>query len=171
MARIPPLVVLFCLGFWPAWATAAESAPSGTEAWLTRMLEGARAEIAPKGPMAVAEWLDSVTEPRAMTALATAAGPAPTAHRLAAAVTPQVAVNGAELNDPRLFLHRLLAAVLPPIRQAIDVTRPAAPGGAGWATFHGVQEEPGHAPVVDEVVDPGWCELPPARLSRARFRY
>src|SRR3989339_1558312 len=45
--------------------------PGSPEAWLARMLDPTRNGLAAKNPALFAEWLDAVTEPRFMTALAT----------------------------------------------------------------------------------------------------
>lgn len=102
--------------------------PATPEAWLAKMLDGRKNGTAFKDPEAFAAWLDAVTEPRFMTALAAVAvDPATYPKALSDAVDPATARNWAEFTDPQLYLRWMLASGTPSFQQAIihKMTDPA----------------------------------------------
>lgn len=119
--------LLTCLIAWSlacvvplAHATGPADLPATPEAWLTKMLDGRKNGAAFKDPEAFAAWLDAVTEPRFMTALATVAvDPATYPKALSAAIDPATARNWAEFTDPQLYLRWMLASGTPSFQQAI----------------------------------------------------
>lgn len=81
----------------------------------------------PASREAFAAWLDVVTEPRFMTALASVAlQPGGHPKRLAKAIDPAAVRNWAEFTDPLLCLRRVLAGSDPALQRAImgNVTDP-----------------------------------------------
>jgi len=108
--------------------------PASPEAWLARMLDATRNGSAFKDPTAFAEWLDAITEPRFMTALAAAAvDPSTYPNAMANAIDPAAARNWSEFTDPQLYLRWMLASANPSFQQAI-ITRMTSPGKAKrWA--------------------------------------
>lgn len=126
MSRIQSIAALLFVAFAPGIALAAGSIadkaglPGTPEAWLAQMLDARRNGAAFKDPAAFAEWLDAVTEPRFMTALATvAADPATYPKALSDAIDPAAARNWSEFTDPQLYLRWLLASANPTFHQAI----------------------------------------------------
>lgn len=102
--------------------------PATPEAWAERMLYSGRNGAAVKDPAAFAEWLDAVTEPRFMTALASvAADPATYPKALSSAIDPAAARNWSEFTDPQLYLRWMLASANPSFQQAI-IHRMTDPG-------------------------------------------
>lgn len=131
--RIVPvrlLLLTLCLAFTPNPALATEPAPlpDTPETWLRKMLDAKTNGAAFKDPAAFAEWLDAITEPRFMTALAaTASDPATYPKILADAIDPAAARNWAEFTDPQLYLRWMLSSATPSFQQAIvkKMTDPA----------------------------------------------
>lgn len=127
MSRPLALLVALCLGFLSMLAHAAAPAPRagadlpGTpEAWLSQMLDARRNGVEFKDPAAFAEWLDAITEPRFMTALATVAvDPGTCPKVIAHGIDPRAARNWAEFTDPQLYLRWMLASASPAYQQAI----------------------------------------------------
>lgn len=118
----------------PAPDANAGDLPASPEAWLARMLDATRNGSAFKDPNAFAEWLDAITEPRFMTALAaTAVDPSTYPNAMANAIDPAAARNWSEFTDPQLYLRWMLASANPSFQQAI-VTRMTRPDKAKrWA--------------------------------------
>lgn len=94
--------------------------PASPEAWLVRMLDPTRNGLAVKHPELFAEWLDAVTEPRFMTALASVAiSPETYSKTLGKAVDPATVRNWAEFADPQVYLRWMAAGINPGFYQAI----------------------------------------------------
>lgn len=130
MLRPLTRLIACCLACAIPLAHAADPAdlPATPEAWLAKMLDGRKNGAAFKDPEAFAAWLDAVTEPRFMTALATAAvDPATYPKALSDAIDPATARNWAEFTDPQLYLRWMLASGTPSFQQAIirKMTDPA----------------------------------------------
>jgi len=94
--------------------------PESPEAWLARMLDPTRNGLAVKNPALFAEWLDAVTEPRFMTALASVAvSPETYANTLGKALDPATVRNWVEFADPLVYLRWMAAGLDPRFYQAI----------------------------------------------------
>lgn len=126
MSRVLALTAGLCAGLLFASLSAADpgrnarALPATPEAWLSQMLDAKKNGAAFKDPAAFAEWLDAITEPRFMTALAAVAvDPATYPKVLADAVDPQAARNWAEFTDPQLYLRWVFASSSPAFQQAI----------------------------------------------------
>lgn len=126
MSRILALILALFIGLTPVYANAAEplagthGLPATPEAWLTQMLDARKNGTAFKDPAAFAEWLDAITEPRFMTALAAVAvDPATYPKAMSQAIDPQAARNWSEFTDPQLYLRWMLASADPAFQQAI----------------------------------------------------
>lgn len=95
-------------------------APATPEAWLARMLDPSKNGLVVKHPELLAEWLDAVTEPRFMTALASVAmSPETYANSLGKMVDPATARNWAEFADPRIPLRWMAVGTNPAFYQAV----------------------------------------------------
>lgn len=118
----------------PDNAAKAGDLPATPETWVVRMLDATRNGSAFKDPAAFAEWLDAITEPRFMTALAAVAiDPSTYPNAMAHAMDPAAARNWSEFTDPQLYLRWMLASVSPSFQQAI-ITRMTSPDKARrWA--------------------------------------
>ncbi len=105
-----------------------EIRPALTEEWLQRVLDATRNGLPLKQPEAFIEWLDAVSEPRFMTALATVAvDPAAYPRVLGRAIDPNATLNWSEFTDPALYLRWLAAGTNPAFFKAI-FDRMANPG-------------------------------------------
>ena len=94
--------------------------PASPEAWLARMIDPTRNGLAAKNPEFFLEWLDAVTEPRFMTALASIAiKPETYSNGIGRATSPAVARNWAEFADPGIYLRWMAAGLDPRFYQAI----------------------------------------------------
>jgi len=94
--------------------------PDSTEAWLARMMDPTQNGLAGKNPEAFAQWLDAVTEPRFMTALAAVAlKPETYAGSLGKMVDPATVRNWAEFADPQIYLQWMAAGLNPNFYRAI----------------------------------------------------
>lgn len=94
--------------------------PASPEAWLARMMDPTKNGLAVKNPELFAEWLDAVTEPRFMTALASVAiAPGTYTNTLGKAVDPATVRNWAEFADPQIGLRWMAAGFDPHFYQAI----------------------------------------------------
>lgn len=135
-----------------------EEGIAGTPAeWLTRRVELSRSGRAMTRPQLFAEWLDAVTEPRFMTALATVAwdrGTFPrTMNRLA---DPATGRNWAEFVDPEVFMRWVVAGMDPDLYQAVFQHMFDPQKYLRWAAYSGyprpaavhAMESNGTAPVV-----------------------
>jgi len=94
--------------------------PQTPEAWLRRMMDPTRNGLALKHPQLFVEWLDAITEPQFMTALATVAlSPEVQAHGLSKLLDPATARNWSEFADPYLYMQWILAGMDPRFYQSI----------------------------------------------------
>lgn len=94
--------------------------PATPEAWLSRMLDPTRNGLVLKQPKLFAQWLDAVTEPRFMTALATMAmDPNSYPRTLNRLIDPATARNWAELIDPEVFMRWVVAGMDPALYQTV----------------------------------------------------
>jgi len=94
--------------------------PDSPEAWLARMMDPTRHGLVVKHPELFAEWLDAVTEPRFMTALASVAlTPETYSNTLGKMVDPATVRNWAEFADPQIFLRWMAAGLDPNFYQAV----------------------------------------------------
>jgi len=94
--------------------------PASPEAWLARMLDPTRNGLAVKHPELFAEWLDAVTEPRFMTALASVAvTPETYSNTLGKVADPATLRNWGEFADPQVYLRWMAAGMDPRFYQAI----------------------------------------------------
>lgn len=135
MPRTSSFLMALILSVSAIAATAAEpvvqakpALPATPEAWLETMLNAKKNGVAFKDPAAFAEWLDAITEPRFMTALAAAAiDPGTYPKVLSDAIDPAAARNWTEFTDPQLYLRWMLAGSNPSYQQAIvnKMTDPA----------------------------------------------
>jgi hypothetical protein len=119
-----------------------EAGIPGTPAeWLARMIDPTRNGLIVKRPQLFAEWLDAVTEPRFMTALATVAldpGTYPrTLNRLA---DPATARNWAEFVDPEVFMRWMAAGLDPRLYQAVFQHMFDPKKYLRWATYSGYHQ-------------------------------
>jgi len=115
-----------------------EGVPNTPAEWLARMIDPTRNGLVVKRPQLFAQWLDAVTEPRFMTALATVAmdpGTYPrTLNRLA---DPGTARNWAEFIDPEVLMRWMAAGMDPKLYQAV-FQHMFDPGKyLRWATYYG----------------------------------
>lgn len=129
MSRIQATVAILIVALAPVVAVAAGSVPGSVngarlpatpEAWFAQMRDAKKNGVAFKEPAAFAEWLDAVTEPRFVTALASVAvDPATYPKAMADAVDPAAIRNWSEFTDPQLYLRWMLASATPSFQQAI----------------------------------------------------
>ncbi len=97
-----------------------ERIPASPEEWLARMLDPTRNGLVLKQPKLFAEWLDAVTEPRFMTALATVAmDPGSYPKTFNRFLDPATARNWAEFIDPEVFMRWVAAGMDPVLYQAV----------------------------------------------------
>lgn len=112
--------------------------PASPEEWLSRMLDPTRNGLILKQPKRFAEWLDAVTEPRFMTALATVAldpnSYPKTFNRL---LDPATARNWAGIVDPEVFLRWMAAGMDPALYQAVFQHMFDPNKFLRWATYPG----------------------------------
>lgn len=115
-----------------------EHIPATPEEWLSRMLDPTRNGLILKQPKRFAEWLDAVTEPRFMTALATVAldpnSYPKTFNRL---LDPATARNWAGIVDPEVFLRWMAAGMDPALYQAVFQHMVDPKKYLRWATYPG----------------------------------
>jgi hypothetical protein len=97
-----------------------EMMPDSPEAWLSWMMDPTRHGLVVKHPELFAEWLDAITEPRFMTALASAAlVPETYSNTLGKMVDPATVRNWAEFADPQIYLRWMAAGLDPNFYQAV----------------------------------------------------
>jgi hypothetical protein len=132
--------------------------PTSPEAWLARMMDPTRNGLAMKNPELFAEWLDAMTEPRFMTALASVAmTPGSYANTLGKAVDPAMVRNWLEFADPQIGMRWMAAGLDPHFYQAIF----------NRLTDSGKLRRWGFSPAASELTtqSPEWRQLP--RETRA----
>jgi hypothetical protein len=94
--------------------THGNSLPASSEEWLARMIDPMFQGLVVKQPELFAAWLDAVTEPRFMTALATVAlDPSAYPRALKRVADPATVRSWAEMFDPNVYM-RWMAAGLDP---------------------------------------------------------
>lgn len=94
--------------------------PATPEAWLAQMMDPTRNGLAAKNPELFAEWLNAVTEPRFMTALASIAmSPDVYAKSVGKMTDPATFRNWSEFSDPQIYLRWMSAGIDPRFYQAI----------------------------------------------------
>lgn len=94
--------------------------PATPEAWLARMVDPTKNGLVVKHPEYLAEWLDAVSEPRFMTALASVAmKPEAYAYTLGKMADPATVRNWAELADPQVYLRWMAVGVDPGFYQSV----------------------------------------------------
>lgn len=110
--------------------------PRSSQEWLDQMLDSSRNGAAFKDPQAFVEWLDAITEPQFMTALATATiDPKTYPRALSTLIRPETARNWAEFTNPLLYLRWMVTGTNPDFYNAI-IERLADPEKAKrWAQY------------------------------------
>lgn len=94
--------------------------PSTPAEWLDRMMDPTRNGLLFREPQLFAEWLDAVTEPQFMTALATVAlDPQTYPKTLNRLADPATARNWSEIMGPEIFMRWVAAGMDPRIYQAV----------------------------------------------------
>ncbi len=113
-----------------------KSLPRSSQEWLDQMLDSSRHGTAFKDPQAFVEWLDAITEPQFMTALATASiDPKTYPRALNTLIRPETARNWAEFTNPLLYLRWMMTGSNPDFYNAI-IERLADPGKTKrWAQY------------------------------------
>lgn len=113
-----------------------QSLPRSSQEWAEQMLDPSRAHTVFKDSQSFVEWLDAITEPQFMTALATTAiDPKVYAEALSKITRPETVRSWAEFTDPILYLRWLATGTNPDFYKAI-VERLASPGkSARWVQF------------------------------------
>lgn len=97
-----------------------DAIPATPTEWLARMVDPTRNGLVVKHPQLLAEWLDAVTEPRFMTALATVAmDPRTYPRALDRLADPATARNWSEFVDPEVFMRWVAAGMDPRLYQAV----------------------------------------------------
>lgn len=97
-----------------------EPIPATPEEWLARMIDPTRNGLILKHPKYLAEWLDAVTEPRFMTALASVALDTATyPNTLNRLRDPATTRNWVEFIDPEIFMRWVAAGMDPRLYQAV----------------------------------------------------
>jgi hypothetical protein len=97
-----------------------DGVPGTPNEWLARMIDPTRNGLVVKRPQLLAEWLDAVTEPRFMTALATVAmDPSTYPKTLNRMADPATARNWSEFIDPEVFMRWAAAGMDPRLYQAV----------------------------------------------------
>lgn len=113
-----------------------EQVPATPEEWLARMLDPTRNGLILKRPKLFAEWLNAVTEPRFMTALATVAmDPNSYPRTFTRFLDPATARNWAELMDPEVFMRWVAAGMDPALYQAVYQHMTDPNKHMRWATY------------------------------------
>lgn len=104
----------------PSGAADQERIPATPEEWLARMIDPSRNGLILKHPKHLAAWLDAVTEPRFMTALASVARDTATyPNTLNRLLDPATARNWVEFIDPEIFMRWLATGMDPRLYQAV----------------------------------------------------
>ncbi len=94
--------------------------PATPAEWLDRMIDPTRNGLILKEPHLFAEWLDAVTEPQFMTALATIAlDPVTYPKTLRRLADPATVRNWAEFVDPDVFMRWVAAGMDPRLYQSV----------------------------------------------------
>lgn len=97
-----------------------DSVPGTPAEWLARMIDPTRHGLVVKHPELLAEWLDAVTEPRFMTALATVAmNPETYPMTMSRLADPATARNWSEIANPEVFRRWMAVGMDPRHYQAV----------------------------------------------------
>jgi len=138
--------------------------PASPEAWLARMIDPTGNGLAAKNPELFAEWLDAVTEPRFMTALASVAmTPGAYSNTLGKAVDPATVRNWAEFADPQIGLRWMAAGLDPRFYQAIFNRMTDSGKLRRWGLYPAAHERA--AMVADSAPESADREMPAARAQ------
>lgn len=141
-----------------AWSSNRPDLPHTSRDWLDRMLDSTRHGIAFKDPQAFVEWLDAMTEPQFMTALAAATIDSNTYQKsLQNFMRPETARNWAEFSDPVLYMRWMVTGSNPTFYKAIIERLTNPEKIARWIHFGNAG-----APLAPAFVksNPAWERLP-----------
>jgi hypothetical protein len=144
--------------------------PRSAREWLEQMLDSSRHGVAFKDPQAFVEWLDAITEPQFMTALATASiDPNVYSHALGAMIRPETARNWAEFTNPALYLRWMFTGANPDFYNAI-IERLSDPGKLSrWARYGGPLGSPPPARNITHVEGSVGIAEPNSEQTQATF--
>ncbi len=164
--------------------------PNSPEAWLARMLDPSRNGIVAKHPELLAEWLDAISEPRFMTALASVVmTPQTYTNTLGKMTEPATSRNWAEFADPKIMMRWMAVGMDPAFYQAVFLRMTDAGKLRRWAGYPlpsdkaAISVETGKAAAVRiSTTKQGeeWLQLPlplretnhnPWLLNSANYRY
>jgi hypothetical protein len=152
--------------------------PATPEAWLSRMLDPTRNGLVAKHPELLTEWLDAITEPRFMTALASVAmSPDAYANTLGKMVDPATVHNWSEFANPQIMLRWMMVGSDPAFYKAIYDRMTDSGKLRRW----GIDPVLNKASAARETLnarDKDWLHLPtqeatgnPWLLNTANYRY
>jgi hypothetical protein len=152
--------------------------PATPEAWLSRMLDPTKNGLVAKHPELLAEWLDAITEPRFMTALASVAmSPDTYANTLGKMVDPATVRNWSELADPQIMLRWMMVGSDPAFYKAIYDRMTDSSKLRRWG-IDPVSNKASAARDTTNARDKEWLHLPvqeatgnPWLLNTANYRY
>lgn len=162
--------------------------PASPEAWLARMMDPTRNGLAAKNPELFAEWLDAVTEPRFMTALASVTmTPGTYSNTFGKVADPATVRNWAEFADPQIGLRWMAAGLDPRFYQAIFNRMTESGKLRRWGIYPASHEraaiaaDSAHEPANREAAaerSQEWLQLPsrepkanPWLLNSVNYRY
>lgn len=122
--------------FSPEYLRSMGGIPNSPEAWLTRMLDPSRNGLVAKHPELLAEWLDAITEPRFMTALASiVTSPQAYTNTLGKLADPATSRNWAEFADPRIMFRWMALGMDPKFYQAVFLRMTDAEKMRRWGGY------------------------------------
>jgi hypothetical protein len=155
-----------------------DAVPATPEAWLSRMLDPTKNGLVAKHPELLAEWLDAITEPRFMTALASVAmSPDTYANTLGKMVDPATVRNWSELADPQIMLRWMMVGSDPAFYKAIYDRMTDSSKLRRWG-IDPVSNKASAARDTTNARDKEWLHLPvqeatgnPWLLNTANYRY
>jgi hypothetical protein len=152
--------------------------PASPEAWLARMMDPTRNGLVIKHPEYLADWLDSISEPRFMTALASVAlKPEVYAQSLEKLADPATFRNWAEIIDPQVYLRWMALGIDPKFYQSVFYRMTDSGKLRRWGIQPALQ---GKIPdgSVGASQDAAWLQLPqpPAKanpwlVNSVNYRY
>ena len=120
----------------PPGAADQDRIPATPEEWLARMIDPSRNGLVLKQPKYLAAWLDAVTEPRFMTALASVARDTATyPNTLNRLLDPATARHWVEFIDPEIFMRWVAAGMDPRLYQAVFQHMFDPSKHLRWATY------------------------------------
>lgn len=152
--------------------------PATPEAWLSRMLDPTRNGLVAKHPELLAEWLDAITEPRFMTALASVAmSPEAYANTLGKMVDPATVHNWSEFANPQIMLRWMMVGSDPAFYKAIFDRMTDSGKLRRWG-IDPVSNKPSAVRDTTNTRNKDWLHLPaqeatgnPWLLNTANYRY